>query len=1062
MRRLWSAWSDDTSGRFQEADAFAVATGVYEEDADIGYLKSFALVTWLFGAELQGCAVLASKKKLAIVLGSADFKALQSCASAAKDGLPEITVIPAEDESKRKAAVSSILADVKKVGFLQKEVSDQNGPIAEHVNGEVAKIGTKVNIASALAQILAPKDGDELSKVKKAAVLTTTVIRRELIARIEKYVDEDRKVSHTQLADFTEDAISNPEKVRLSNLKAEFCDPCYPPIIQSNDAKSKRKFDLRPSAESSEEPLRPGCVVLAVGARYNFYCSNTARTLLMYPSEQQEKVYNIVLKAQERAIAALVPGQLLKEAYAAAKTYLKDACEKDSSLPDLAGNLTKNVGFGMGIEFRDSSLVLNAKNETKAMSSMVFNVAVGVQNIQDKKKGTYSVMLADTVVVSEKDKAPEVYTVQAKKEYKQISYVENDDDEEDAVEVVDMRKKRRSNGEAENGHEQRGRGRRRAAVDLTQSQNVEEALKQKKHQEELAEKMLKRGLARFAGSKPLSEEESGAKKKKQLDEFRAYAAAKNFPALRPRIITVDMTNEAIIVPINGVPVPFHISVIKSVSKSDEGQHSYLRINFFTPQNPTVGRRAPSLRVSDNNPLFPEVTNEGNCKASYIKEVSFRSSNPTNLGDAMRKIKELRKRATQAATQAKDMQSLVAQQSLVLERRGRVPVLHDVQVRPAPARKTARGSLEAHQNGFRFRSKSAQLDIIYANIRNAFFQPAENQVIVILHFHLKNEIMVGKKKTRDVQFYVQVVEAAVRLNDKRRRQFDQDELEEEQRERDLRNRTNKAFTRFHREVTERYGLEFDVPYRELAFEGAPRSSSVTLVPTVSCIVDLVETPAFVLNLEDVEIAHFERVSFQLRMFDLVFVLKGFEEDFTKKGKTIKDMWLRISSIKVEELVPLKDYLDRQNIKFYEGPANLQWNEVLRNIRKDLEAFYDAGGWSFLSLEDTHAGEEDEDGNDDDDDRDGDGDFNLDSDDEARADESSEEDYSDSDASGALDELGGDSDAGEEDLSSDEEGKDWRELEKEAEAFDRRKGRAGSDDEGGGKRKRAAQNSRKRRR
>lgn len=45
--------------------------------------------------------------------------------------------------------------------------------------------------------------------------------------------------------------------------------------------------------------------------------------------------------------------------------------------------------------------------------------------------------------------------------------------------------------------------------------------------------------------------------------------------------------------------------------------------------------------------------------------------------------------------------------------------------------------------------------MYRNIRYAFFQPAENDMITILHFHLINPIMIGNKKTKDVQFYCEV-------------------------------------------------------------------------------------------------------------------------------------------------------------------------------------------------------------------------------------------------------------------------------------------------------------------
>jgi hypothetical protein len=74
-----------------------------------------------------------------------------------------------------------------------------------------------------------------------------------------------------------------------------------------------------------------------------------------------------------------------------------------------------------------------------------------------------------------------------------------------------------------------------------------------------------------------------------------------------------------------------------------------------------------------------------------------------------------------------------------------------------------------------------------NIKHAFFQPAENEMITLVHFHLIDPIMVGKKKTQDVQFYTEVMESVQTLDVGRRNAHDVDELDEEQRERDMRNK-----------------------------------------------------------------------------------------------------------------------------------------------------------------------------------------------------------------------------------------------------------------------------------
>eukprot|EP00965_Chrysotila_dentata_P013242 437319-Pleurochrysis_carterae.AAC.2 len=45
---------------------------------------------------------------------------------------------------------------------------------------------------------------------------------------------------------------------------------------------------------------------------------------------------------------------------------------------------------------------------------------------------------------------------------------------------------------------------------------------------------------------------------------------------------VDGGKEAVLIPIFGRLVPFHISTIKNVSKSEEGVWTFLRINFVAP------------------------------------------------------------------------------------------------------------------------------------------------------------------------------------------------------------------------------------------------------------------------------------------------------------------------------------------------------------------------------------------------------------------------------------------------------------------------------------------------
>jgi nucleosome binding factor SPN SPT16 subunit len=57
----------------------------------------------------------------------------------------------------------------------------------------------------------------------------------------------------------------------------------------------------------------------------------------------------------------------------------------------------------------------------------------------------------------------------------------------------------------------------------------------------------------------------------------------DFPTdTKPCQVMVDRKAATVLVPISGVHVPFHISTIKSVSKTEEGHIAFLRLNFYAP------------------------------------------------------------------------------------------------------------------------------------------------------------------------------------------------------------------------------------------------------------------------------------------------------------------------------------------------------------------------------------------------------------------------------------------------------------------------------------------------
>lgn len=137
--------------------------------------------------------------------------------------------------------------------------------------------------------------------------------------------------------------------------------------------------------------------------------------------------------------------------------------------------------------------------------------------------------------------------------------------------------------------------------------------------------------------------------------------------------------------------------------------------------------------------------------------------------------------------------------------------------------------------------------------------------------------LGKKKHIDVQFYTEVGEITTDLG-KHQHMHDRDDLAAEQAERELRHRLKTAFKSFCEKVESmtKQLVEFDTPFKELGFPGAPFRSTVLLQPTSGSLVNLTEWPPFVITLEDVELVHFERVQFHLRNFDMIFVFKNYNQ------------------------------------------------------------------------------------------------------------------------------------------------------------------------------------------
>jgi nucleosome binding factor SPN SPT16 subunit len=513
-----------------------------------------------------------------------------------------------------------------------------------------------------------------------------------------------------------------------------------------------------------------------------------------------------------------------------------------------------------------------------------------------------------------------------------------------------------------------------------------------------------------------------------MGEVQSYNSPKEAAPrdLKPGLLYVDHKHDTVLIPYNnqGAFVPFHVSMIKSVVPTTEGQWTYLRINFNYPSGTQL--QYPAEATSDPNALFiRELT---------LKNQSTKVGGENHLIVAAKEIKELMKKVKDAETEAAHGRQEAAAQEAASRNeplqiiKGKREVLENLVIRPNITGKKTLGNLEIHQNGVRFAAARGQtVDISFSNVKHAFFQScAEDELIVIIHFHLHAPIIINGKKVNDVQFFKESGVAADDLDNKaaRKRMTDMDELEQEERERQARIKLNNRFANFVRLIEQqsesqqsrRWGssIEFDIPFEDLGFYGCPHKSVVKLRPTKNCLIAISEFPFFVIDVADIETVHFERVHFGIKNFDMAIVFK----DFT----TFK----RINSIPMEQIETIKEYLDEIGIIYSEGHAAMNWNNLLTQIRSDFESFLEAKGWRFLQDEDSENGEGEgaEDEIEDEDDS-----FELDEEEEGE--EDSESDYSDDDDN---DDDYSSSDLESEELS--EEGLSWDEMDRRAEEEDRR--------------------------
>lgn len=534
-----------------------------------------------------------------------------------------------------------------KVGLLPKDTS--KGPFVEEwkkIFGEICKDVEEFDISLALSNAcFATKDEAELRAMRTASKACVALTHSYLLDEVANTFDQDKKIKHSVLRDKVDTKLDDDKfwkTVKLpsgqkfpSDFDSQQLDWLTGPSVYSGG-----KFDLKMQTEPSEDNLHPGVIIAGMALRYKSYSSHIARTYMVDPNKVQENNYKFLLALHGVVLKEIRDGVVAKDVYNKALSYIR------SKKPDFEKHFLKNVGYGTGLEMKDNTLILNAKNTRPLKDGMTLCISTGFADLenpqpQDKNSKVYSLIVTDTIRVTNTNEGTISFTGEAPTDPDSVTFFFRD--EEDAQPAPKKEKKDSKVGAvaAKNITSSRlrsGRGQ--------QEKSEEDQQRRRAHQKQLAEKKQKEGLARYA-------ESTGGQNGTEVKKFKRFESYKRDNQLPPKVrdmgIVLDTKNSTIVVPVMGRPVPYHINTIKNASKSDEGEWSYLRINFLSPGQ-GVGKK-------DDQP-FEDAS------AHFVRSLTFRSTDGERYNDIANQITNIKRDSAKKEQEKKDMEDVVEQDKLI--------------------------------------------------------------------------------------------------------------------------------------------------------------------------------------------------------------------------------------------------------------------------------------------------------------------------------------------------------------------------------------------------------------
>ncbi len=281
----------------------------------------------------------------------------------AQSEAPDCSIVPTASDPYETLSETLEKRGINRVGFEAQQVTfDGHRRISEHVSSVEWVPTTQM-----VEQLRLIKDDEELAVMKEAAAIADRALEEILPAVAPGRAEEDIA------------------------LDLEFCmrrmgaEGLSFPLIVASGARSSL-----PHGRASEKIVQEGdFITFDYGARYKGYCSDATRTVVVgRADEEQRKVYDTVLGAQEAAVAHVAPGQTGREVDSVARDIIDGA-----GYGEYFGH---GLGHGVGLAVHEGPSLSQRRGDRELECGMVVTVEPGIYI-----PGWGGVRIEDLVVVTE-------------------------------------------------------------------------------------------------------------------------------------------------------------------------------------------------------------------------------------------------------------------------------------------------------------------------------------------------------------------------------------------------------------------------------------------------------------------------------------------------------------------------------------------------------------------------------------------------------------------------------------------------------------------------------------